>query len=42
MIRTKTSMSVRDSLFEMVKENLHNPKKLQELSQTYGHVKVDF
>ena len=40
--RTKVSMSVRESLFELVRENLHNPKKLQEISQTYSHIKVDF
>jgi hypothetical protein len=40
--RTKASISVRESLFELVKENLHNPKKLQEISQTYSHIKVDF
>ena len=42
LTRTKVSISVRESLFELVKENLHNPKKLQEISQTYSHIKVDF
>ena len=42
LTRTKASISVRESLFELVKENLHNPKKLQEISQTYSHIKVDF
>ena len=40
--RVKTSMSVRDQLYELVKENINNPKKLQEICQITTHVKIDF
>ena len=35
-------MALRDQLFELVKENLHNPKKLQEICRLNTHVKIDF
>lgn len=39
---SKKTLSVRDQLFEQVKENLHNPKKLNEIKQQNMHVRVDF
>ncbi len=40
--RQKTAMSVRDQLYELVKDNINNPKKLQEICQMTTHVKIDF
>ncbi|CDW79967.1 ankyrin repeat [Stylonychia lemnae] len=39
---TKKSTGFREQLIEQIKENIGNPKKLQELQQRNTHLKVDF